>query len=59
MTLTAGFIKNSNYIEYKIIEGHGKRKSNGDDSQVYRLDPRQDGGITHQGKKYLQGMSNL
>ena len=45
-------------MEGRMMEGSGKRKAKGDDSEVYGLAQRLSGGIIYQDKKYLQRKSN-
>lgn len=45
-------------MEGRMMEGSGKRKAKGDDSAVYGLGQRLNGGIVYQDKKYLQRNSN-
>lgn len=45
-------------MEGRMMEGSGKRKAKGDDSEVYGLGQRLNGGIIYQDKKYLQRNSN-
>ena len=45
-------------MDGRMMEGSGKRKAKGDDSEVYGLGQRLNGGIIHQDKKYLQKNSN-